>query len=384
MPEKILIIDDDLDTLKLVGLMLQRKGYEILAASDGAQGLREAIAKQPDLILLDVMMPGMDGYQVAKLLRQNAETADIPILMFTAKSQLDDKVTGFEVGADDYLTKPTHPSELLAHVKALLARSPRRRTEADAAPKARVIGVMGVRGGWGATTIAASLAQVIASSTGKRVAVAELQPGRGALAAELGRKEPPTLESLLEGPALSITSDKVAQTLVEEKGLHFLFSSCQPTKTPLLWEAEEQMARVVNRLASTMDYLVLDLGSLFIPNVLRLYAACHGQVMIVEPVRISVYYARQAVETFASVDLDPSQVAYVVNNRERSELKISWMEAQKLLGQKVAVNIMPAPELVHQGRQRRMLAAAVQPKSIFNQQVEKLARAVAALEAKPA
>ncbi len=111
MAEKILIIDDDLDTLRLVGLMLQKQGYSIMAASSGAQGLEMAFESPPDLVLLDVMMPGMDGYEVARQLRANGLTVNIPILMFTAKSQLDDKVSGFEAGADDYLTKPTHPSE---------------------------------------------------------------------------------------------------------------------------------------------------------------------------------------------------------------------------------------------------------------------------------
>ena len=118
MPEKILIIDDDVDTLRLVGLMLQRQGYQIIAANNGEQGLAHADSDSPDLILLDVMMPQMDGYEVARRLRANPDTANIPILMFTAKTQLDDKVIGFEVGANDYLTKPTHPSELQARVKA--------------------------------------------------------------------------------------------------------------------------------------------------------------------------------------------------------------------------------------------------------------------------
>src|ERR1051325_3011910 len=122
MSEKILIIDDDLDTLRLVGLMLQRQGYQISAATNGQQGLEKAFDEDPDLILLDVMMPEMDGYEVARRLRQNPSTLETPILMFTAKTQLDDKVIGFEVGANDYLTKPTHPSELQARVKTLLAR----------------------------------------------------------------------------------------------------------------------------------------------------------------------------------------------------------------------------------------------------------------------
>ena len=119
MPQKILIADDDVETLRLIGLMLQRQGFEIAAASNGAQALEMACTVSPDLIILDVMMPDMDGYQVTRQLRQDATTAEIPILMFTAKTQVEDKVTGYEAGVDEYITKPIHPAELVASRKVL-------------------------------------------------------------------------------------------------------------------------------------------------------------------------------------------------------------------------------------------------------------------------
>jgi DNA-binding response OmpR family regulator len=88
MPEKILVVDDDVDTLRLVGLMLQRQGYEIVAASSGRQALSMARSDDPDLIILDVMMPDMDGYEVTRRLRSDQSTSTIPIIMFTAKTQL--------------------------------------------------------------------------------------------------------------------------------------------------------------------------------------------------------------------------------------------------------------------------------------------------------
>src|SRR3989304_5283038 len=106
MADKILIIDDDIDTLKLVGLMLERQGYEITVASNGAVGLNKAAAERPQLILLDVMMPDLDGYAVTRRLRRAPCLARIPIIMFTANTVVDAKVAGFEAGVDDYLTKP--------------------------------------------------------------------------------------------------------------------------------------------------------------------------------------------------------------------------------------------------------------------------------------
>src|SRR3990172_4148731 len=153
MADKILIVDDDLDTLKLVGLILQRHGYQIAAANGGMQALNKVAAEHPDIILLDLMMPDLDGYEVTRRIRANALLAHIPIIMFTAKTLLDDKVAGFEAGADDYLTKPTHPAELVAHVKALLARSQAARA-ATGGDHARMIAFLAGKGGVGTSTIA--------------------------------------------------------------------------------------------------------------------------------------------------------------------------------------------------------------------------------------
>ena len=161
MAEKILVVDDDLDTLRLVGLMLQHQGYQIVAASNGAQSISLAQTEKPDLILLDIMMPEMDGYEVARKLRLDPATNTIPIIMFTAKTQVDDKVAGFEAGADDYLTKPTQPRELFAHVKAVIARGKKTTLPVPSPSASRtrgyVIGVIGVKGGLGLSTLALNL-----------------------------------------------------------------------------------------------------------------------------------------------------------------------------------------------------------------------------------
>src|SRR3989304_4744242 len=184
MADKILIVDDHRDTLKLVGLILQRHGYQIAAANGGMQALNKVAAEHPDIILLDLMMPDLDGYEVTRRIRANALLAHIPIIMFTAKTLLDDKVAGFEAGADDYLTKPTHPSELIAHGKALLARSHGPRA-AQAAARGRMVGFLSAKGGVGLTTIALNFA-ALATQSGQDVILADLHPGSGSLSLMLG------------------------------------------------------------------------------------------------------------------------------------------------------------------------------------------------------
>lgn len=127
---RILVIDDDPAITELVSINLEMAGYDTVDAEDGIKGQALALQMQPDLILLDLMLPKVDGLTVCQRLRRDERTANIPILMLTALGQTKDKVDGFNAGADDYLTKPFEIEEMLARVKALLRRSERDNTSA--------------------------------------------------------------------------------------------------------------------------------------------------------------------------------------------------------------------------------------------------------------
>ncbi|MGB7710730.1 MAG: response regulator transcription factor [Microcoleus sp.] len=122
---RILVIDDDAAIAELVAINLEMAGYEVTHAEDGIKGQALAIQMLPDLIVLDLMLPRVDGFTVCQRLRRDDRTADIPVLMLTALSQTQDKVEGFNSGADDYLTKPFELEEMLARVRALLRRTDR-------------------------------------------------------------------------------------------------------------------------------------------------------------------------------------------------------------------------------------------------------------------
>jgi two-component system alkaline phosphatase synthesis response regulator PhoP len=119
----ILLIDDEPELVKLLDYNLSKAGYLVLTAKDGAAGLATARKHAPDAVILDVMMPGLDGWEVCKRLRQDPSTSALPVIMLTAKADEGDRVLGLELGADDYVTKPFGVRELLARVKALLRRS---------------------------------------------------------------------------------------------------------------------------------------------------------------------------------------------------------------------------------------------------------------------
>jgi DNA-binding response OmpR family regulator len=118
----VLVADDDRDILDLLAFRLGRAGYEVVSASDGEEALRLAVDRKPDLAVLDVMMPKLDGYEVTRRMRADESTKRIPVILLTARVQEHDVARGFEVGADDYMKKPFSPAELRARVQAIIGR----------------------------------------------------------------------------------------------------------------------------------------------------------------------------------------------------------------------------------------------------------------------
>ncbi|MEW6600383.1 MAG: response regulator transcription factor [Nitrospirota bacterium] len=123
METKILIVDDEKDILELISYNLKKEGFEVSVSSDGEDALRRIKQKKYDLIILDLMLPGIQGLELCRILKSSEDTSFIPIIMLTAKNEELDKVLGLEMGADDYITKPFSPRELVARVKAVLRRT---------------------------------------------------------------------------------------------------------------------------------------------------------------------------------------------------------------------------------------------------------------------
>lgn len=129
MAQRILVVDDEAAIVELVEYNLEREGFEVLTEAEGPKAVERARAERPDLIILDVMLPGMSGMDVCRELRK---TTDVPIILLTARKDEVDRVLGLELGADDYVTKPFSPRELVARVKAILRRSQRQASEGEA------------------------------------------------------------------------------------------------------------------------------------------------------------------------------------------------------------------------------------------------------------
>ncbi len=376
MAEKILIVDDDLDTLRLVGLMLQRQGYQISAATNGQQGLDKAFEEDPDLILLDVMMPDMDGYEVTRRLRLNPSTMETPILMFTAKTQLDDKVTGFEVGANDYLTKPTHPTELQARVKALLARVSEKRggtVFAKDEGHGYMIGVLGARGGLGATTLAVNLAAGLQARTKGEVIIAEMLPGQGALALDMGVTSSKGLVDLLSVARLNeITRDKVRETLISHaSGLKLLVSTDRPRDMHLINQTANYES-VVKILAGLARFTILDLGMGLQPFAEKVLPICNEILIVLEGMPNTIIHTKALIDDVTALGVNKHNIQVVLNNRTRSDTQLPSSQVQTKLDHEIISTLTPAPELFVQATRMQTPALLCQPDSLTARQVTKL------------
>ncbi len=374
MAEKILVVDDDVDSLKLIGLMLQRQGYEVIAANAGQPALQKAYSEKPDLIILDVMMPDMDGYEVCKRLRAEPNTSEIPIIMFTAKTLVDDKVKGFEVGADDYLTKPTHPAELSARVKTVLSRSQQQRISVKQEASGfggLSIGFLGVKGGVGTTTLAANVGAILAQKDS--TILADIRPGQGTLGLSLGFTRAQGLANVLGNrPAAEITPRLVDDnTVTHNSGLKLLLSSTRPQESQLnaTPEAASAMLRAMSELA---HYRLIDLGSGLNRLTVKLIRELNQTIVLVEPNRVTLTIAREMLREIETLGVGAGRTSLVIFNRVQSSLQIPWQEVEQTLNHEVTAIISPAPELAFQAAEAGFPLAHFQPSSIVAGQISKL------------
>ncbi|MEJ2757823.1 MAG: response regulator [Anaerolineales bacterium] len=383
MEKKILIVDDDFDTLHMVGKMLERHGFKISAANNGEKALRLAQKELPDLIILDVMMPGMDGYDVTRQLRAMESTAFIPIILFTAKAQVDDKLEGFEAGADDYLTKPTHPAELIARVKSILTR-PKTSTlnqlsgdgEFGQEPHGNLIAVLGTKGGVGATTVAINLAISIHQQTKDYVTLAEMRPGQGSIGLQLGYRNSTAQNELLKASIPEITLQRVEDSLVTHgTGIQIQLSSFLP-EDAVLQNNFEQIDTILKGLKQLSPETVVDFGSGFSPIAQRALNLIDQFVIVVEPVPSTLVQTKALLQNLAKIGVNDQKIFILLVNRTRLEITVPTAKVQSELNLELAGVIMPAPEISYQATLRHEALLTHQPDSIPSKQYHKFAESL--------
>ena len=285
---RVLLVDDDPDLINMIRLLLERAGYHLQVATTGVEALSLVEASPPDLILLDVMMPFMSGIDVCRRLRGQAETRHLPIIILSSLDKIEDKLEGFEAGADDYIAKPIHPRELLARIKALLAR-----TRTGRGQKAHTVALLGAKGGVGVTSVAVNLGVALAQREWA-VALAEFRPSRGDLHYHVNVPEAPTLSALLAvEPERLEPADVDEQLAVHSSGLKLLFGPRDHDENPF---GGAYIEPIVTSLQRNHEFLLLDLPSEDGPHVRAALELADYTLLVTEPHTLSVLCGRRRLE----------------------------------------------------------------------------------------
>ena len=312
MAAKILVVDDDPNVQRLLEYTLKQEGYEVVTASDGAEGFRLWGAEDPSLILLDVMLPKLDGYQVASKIRQEeGTTGHVPIIMLTAEREVEQKVRGQRAGAEDYLINPFHPAELLARIKSLLARFAPREALVGRPPLGRVFTFYGAKGGVGTTTIAINAAIALHRELGRKVCLVDgnLQFGDHRVFLDLGLDRK-SIVDIVSAPTIDV--DLVRQVIVKhDSGADLLLAPPSPETAELV--TPEHMPVILDHLRTLYDYVLVDIDKKLDDVNLGIIEGAETVFVVMTADLSCLKNVRLVLETIGHLGYEKSKVQLVLN-----------------------------------------------------------------------
>ncbi len=312
MAAKILVVDDDPNVQRLLQYTLKQEGYDVVVAGDGAEGFRQWGIEDPALILLDVMLPKLDGYQVAAKIRaEEGQSAHVPIIMLTAEREVEQKVRGLRAGADDYLIKPFHPAELLARIKSLLARFAPRDGLVGRPPLGRVQAFYGAKGGVGTTTIAINTAIALHRELGRKVALVDgnLQFGDHRVFLDLGLDRKSIVDIV---SAQSFDQDLIRQVLVKhDSGIDLLLAPPSPETAELV--TAEHLPVILDQLRNLYDYVLIDIDKRLDDHNLGVIEAAETVFVVMTADLSCLKNVRLVLETIGHLGYQKEKVRLVLN-----------------------------------------------------------------------
>jgi pilus assembly protein CpaE len=313
----ILLIDDDSTYFKMVERALKTTNFELLYANCGLDGLKLASLNTPDVFLIDIMLPDMVGFDVAKRLRQDSRFERIPIMFLTSQSDVNDKVKAFETGADDYLIKPFQPEELVARVNLLYRRGEilRRALEADTGQKEPgvVVAVHNLRGGMGCSTFAVNLAASYRKLWEGPTLVVDANLMSGQVALMLNSTIYHSWEDLIGIQTLQI-DDGVLDAIINKhkSGLDFFPAPYHPIADDSL--PLDAVHSTMEYLRSVYDFIAIDLAHDFSNFTISLLSVATHIMVIIAPEMASIHSAMNTLEIYEKLGYDTDRVQIVINN----------------------------------------------------------------------
>ena len=342
MSAKILVVEDDEHLAKMIRQMLVRADYQVNVAPDGPSALQIARDWEPELVLLDLMLPSIDGFEVCRKMRQIEQTARVPIIMVTARVSISDKTIGFEAGADDYITKPFDNAELKLRITALLKRNKLGAGKTAHRP-GQVITVFSLRGGAGSSSLAVNLAVGISRLWGIPVPLVDLGLPTGLCDIMLNVNPKNRLDHLVKFDLDQIDADVIEAHLTRhETGVLLLGGIVAPVKAELVTDG--LVLRVLEHLRSSYRYVVIDTAHDFSPPVLAALDGADRILMPLTPDINSMRVGASALEVFSDLGYDEDKKVEVLVNQVFPNNRISKDQIVKAIKHPVSMVIPYAPE----------------------------------------
>ncbi len=324
---KILVIDDDPELLRMVQLSLERRGgHETILSADGEEALTIAREDPPDLAIVDVMMPGMTGYEVCRQLRERPETASIPIIVLTARGQAVDREAALQAGADVHMAKPVTMSTLLERANSMLE-------ERVASRRPEIMVLLSLRGGVGVTTLAVNVAATLVREARGQVCLVDLCPSSGHAALQLGLRPRPNWRDLMGEEALN--EEGIATSLLaHESGLRLLASPVVPL-------VKEELSRptvkaVLGALEQRFDILVVDTPSALGEATMAALDAATEACLVAATEQCSI---QSTLGTIRALRERSSQIRVILNRTAR-EGQVSPASVERVL-RRSATGVIP-------------------------------------------
>ena len=338
MAYKILLAEDEPTMRRLMGMLLGRQGHQVIEAENGAPVVDLALQHQPDLILLDIMMPVVDGFETLRRIRATPGIDDIPVIFLSAKSQIEDRVEGLRMGADDYLIKPADPNELMARIDSVMLRS---RREARRV-KGKVFGFMGAKGGVGVTTVVTNMALYL-HQLGRTVLACDMHLAFGGLADRLGMDPPQTTANLALLSADAIEGGVLQKVLARHSsGLSVLAS---PANVPsgVTYSADHLIA-IAEKAAYAAQFVMLDLPN--DPDIIEVLAdQLSGIVLILGSEPTSLRAAQRWARHLGHLGLHDRLSSLLVYRQGQSQQYATAASVTEKLGCLFLGDIPCKPEL---------------------------------------
>ncbi|MGI8830593.1 MAG: AAA family ATPase [Candidatus Limnocylindria bacterium] len=344
---KVLVVDDDLNIQRVLVFTLKQEGFEVHVASDGQAAVEMAASIEPDLILMDVAMPKLDGYGATAQIRA-AETAPerVPIIMLTAEADVEQRVKGLRAGADDDIVKPFHPMELIARIKALLSRSGNGREPKPSTERAvlgRLACFYGAKGGVGTTTIAINTAIALAKRLQRRTALvdANLQFGDMRVFLDLGLDSHSIVNAISEN---DLDADLLKKLMVSHHaGLQLLLAPPNPESADLVAERQRTHPRSLSNILGLMrrayDYTVVDMSKTIDDFNLQLFDEADVIFVVMTADLSCLKNVRLVLETMDSLGYERSKV-HLVLNRSNAYTGINVDNAESALGRNIDYQVI--------------------------------------------